>query len=351
MALEFDTIAYEVNANNFGAPADVDGNSRVVLFFTRAVNELSPPASSSVITGYFAARDLFDASPDGCAQSNAGEILYSQVPDITGSINSNVRQVSFVRGAVRVVMVHELQHLINASRRMYVQNASSFEEVWLNEGLSSVAEELAFYRTSGMSPRSGITVSALQSPPNAARKVSAFNTYANPNFTRLRGWLQRPDTSGAFKTSDALAMRGAIWAFLRYAADRHGGSEAAFWSSLVNTQVSGRANLQAVIGAEPEAWLRDFTVAIYADHAVTGLAAEHTTPSWNFRNMYTTLTPFPYTPRALTSGTPLTVSYSRGGGSAYIRFGVNASSVANLSISSGGAAAPSATGVMLLRTR
>jgi hypothetical protein len=53
IALEFDSIAHPVVVDNFGAPTDLDGNGRVVAFYTRAVNELSPPASSAVVAGFF----------------------------------------------------------------------------------------------------------------------------------------------------------------------------------------------------------------------------------------------------------------------------------------------------------
>ena len=43
-------------------------------------------------------------------------------------------------------LAHEYQHLINAGRRLYVNNAEFFETVWLNEGLSHIAEELLYYK-------------------------------------------------------------------------------------------------------------------------------------------------------------------------------------------------------------
>jgi hypothetical protein len=81
---------------------------------------------------------------------------------------------------------HELQHLINASRRgTWSTRAPASGEVWLNEGLSHIAEELVFYRTSvGLAPRGNIQLSTLTTGPNASRRVAAFNTYANQNFGR-----------------------------------------------------------------------------------------------------------------------------------------------------------------------
>ena len=153
IALEFDTLAWPVDTANFGAPTDLDNNGHVVAFFSRAVNELSPPASSSVVLGFFASKDVFGT--DDCSNSNGQatvgtEIFYMLAPDPTGAVNSNVRTVSFVRGNTTGTLGHEFQHMINATRRAYVTGANFFETGFLNEGLSHIAEELMFYQASGM---------------------------------------------------------------------------------------------------------------------------------------------------------------------------------------------------------
>jgi hypothetical protein len=350
--LEFDSLVYPVDTANFGGPTDLDGNERVVAFYTRAVNELSPPASSVIVLGYFAARDLFSSAPESCPRSNEGEMFYMLVPDPTGAVNSNVRTVSQVRGLTVGTMGHELQHLINASRRVYVTQAD-FEEVWMNEGLSHIAEELMFYRTSvGLAPRGNIPVTQLTTGPNASRRVAAFNTYANPNFGRFRSWLQRPDTAGAFKSNDVLAVRGATWAFLRYAADRRNGSDAALWFDLVNSDAVGQANLQGVLGVNPQEWLRDFTSAMYADDAVAGIGAAQQVTSWNFRSIYIALNgSYQLVPRPLTNGVGLTLSYSRGGGTAYARFGVPMGGFAGVTALSAGLPPTSPFSLIVVRTK
>jgi hypothetical protein len=356
IALEFDSLAYATDTTNFGGPTDLDSNHRVVAFYTRAVNELSPPASSVVVLGFFTSRDLFSSAPASCPRSNEGEMFYMLVPDPTGAVNSNVRTVSFVRGSTVGTMAHELQHLINASRRVYLNGTWNglFEEVWLNEGLSHIAEELVFYRASvGLAPRSNIVVTQLTTGPNASRRVAAFNAYANPNFGRWKGWLNRPDTSGPVKNVDALASRGATWSFLRYASDRLNGVETAFWSSLVNTQATGTANLSAAIGgASVDDWVRDWTAANYGDDAVAGIATQYTHPSWSYRSLYIALNgSYQLVPRLLDNGVGLTLSYSRGGGTAYARFGVPASGFAKVTALSGGVAPTSPYALIVMRTK
>jgi len=358
IALEFDSIAWPVDTANFGAPTDLDNNGHVVAFFTRAVNELSPPASSAVVAGFWASKDVFGT--DDCSNSNGqatvgSELFYMLVPDPTGAVNSNVRTVPFVRGNVTGTLGHEFQHMINGMRRAYVTEASFFEQGFLNEGLSHVAEELMFYRTSvGLAPRQNIVLANINSGPNASRRVAAFNTYANQNFGRLRSWLQRPDTAGAFRpNANSLAVRGAIWAFLRYAADRVNGSDQAFWFSMVNSNLEGKANIQnAIGGADPNDWLRDFTAAMYADDAVAGVATQYTNPSWSYRSLFTALNgSYQLGPRTLTNQAPLTLSYASGGGTAYARFGVPTAGFANVSALSGGVAPTSPYALIVVRTK
>jgi len=354
IAAEFDTLAYRSDSAAFGPPTDNDHNGRVVLYFTRAVNELSPPASSSVTLGYFDARDVFAASDAGCTRSNEGEMMYMLVPDPTGAVNSNVRTVSYVRGNTTGTLAQELQHLTNAWRRVYVNNATLFEEHWLDEGLAHIAEEQLFFRASGLTAGTNINLSTLTTGANASRRVAAFNTYANQNYGRFRTWLQRPDTAGPYTSSTApgLATRGAIWAFLRYSADRAGGTEGSIWYALENSGLTGRANVAAAFGGiDVDAWMRDFAVAAYTDDIVGNTTAKYGASTWNMRSVYGGLGGFPLLVRPLTSGTPLTVSLAAGGGVEYLRLGSAVSAFSDLVAAQSGGAPAATTSVTVFRTK
>jgi hypothetical protein len=39
----FDQLVYPLAVQTFGEPSDLDGNQRVIIFFTRAVNDLTRP--------------------------------------------------------------------------------------------------------------------------------------------------------------------------------------------------------------------------------------------------------------------------------------------------------------------
>jgi hypothetical protein len=154
------------------------------------------------------------------------------------------------------------------------------------------------------------------------------------------------------KNVDALASRGATWSFLRYASDRVNGVETSFWSSLVNTQSTGTTNRSAAIGgASVNDWVRDWTAANYADVAVAGVATQYTHPSWSYRSLYTALNgSYQLVPRTV-NGTPLTLSYSRGGGTAYGRFGVPASGFSTVTALSGGVPPISPYALIVVRTK
>ncbi|HKR64759.1 MAG TPA: hypothetical protein VJZ00_13585, partial [Thermoanaerobaculia bacterium] len=283
IADEFDNFIWPAATTAFGVPYDIDNNSRVIAFYTSAVNQLTP-SGGDLVDGFFFARDLSAAV--NCSTSNVGEMIYLLMADPAGSINGNVRSVSFVKERTPRTLAHELEHLINASRRMYVNTPFvAFEEAWLDEGLAQISEELAFYQKAALTSRSNIGVDELGDPD----ALDAFFRYAEPNFGLLRQWMLSPHGSGLAQSDDDDSTRGEAWAFLRYASDRKGGTESAFWQGLVNTQQTGLTNLQTTLGTSPNAWFADFATATYSDDATTGVATQFTQPSWKFRTLYENL--------------------------------------------------------------
>ncbi|HEU4455375.1 MAG TPA: Ig-like domain-containing protein [Longimicrobium sp.] len=345
----FDSLVWPALATPFGAPTDVDANGdRVVIFYTRALNALSASGAAPV-AGLTLTRDLFSTSL--CPNSNEGELIYMMAADPLGTINGNARSVAQVKGLAGRTMGHHLQHLINASRRLYVNSAPVFEEGWLDEGLSDVAEELLFYAAAGLSPRSNIGFTQVNA--TTARR-DAFLAYAEPNFARLRASLRAPHV-----TSDPVAGRGGAWILLRYTADRVGGTESAFWNGLVNSTTSGSANLNAVAGVFSGILSRDAVGALYADDAITGVPATWTIPSWNGRSLYDSLD---YDGNLLGDGYPLlaadlannvarAVTLGAGGGVAYTRLGVDASGTATLAFTVNGAAPGAGMRMVVIRRK
>jgi hypothetical protein len=357
IGITFDTLVDPLDRAAFGAPSDIDNNGRVIVFFTRAVNERTAQGSSSVVLGLFYARDLYPKTggPIPCSASNVAEMFYLLVPDPNGVVNGNKRTTAQVLTFTNGTVAHEYQHLINASRRMYVNGGgTTTEESWLNEGLSHIAEQLAFFKSSGRSPRQNLDNSGFSDPVFA----SAFSTYENNNFNRYKAYLARPEQQapiGFDSFDDDLPTRGAIWSFLRFAADHlpAPSQENNFWFNLVNTKATGVANLTAALGQPPNSLLRDWAISVFLDDNAPNVDPRFQQPSWNLRSAMTnggTSLAFPLATRVLTDNVPSTTTLV-GDGVSFFRFSIPSSQDALVTVTSGSQALPGTVQLSLVRVR
>jgi hypothetical protein len=338
-AARFDTLVYPLEVENFGAPADIDANRKILLLFTTAVNALTPSNSDSYVAGFFFDRDLFPVTStaefEGCAGSNYSELFYLLAPDPTGLVNGNVRRTGFVDSVTTSVIAHEFQHLINSSRRLYVtQGVEQFEETWLNEGLSHVAEELLFLHEAGLTPRRNLDSVQVRS---SERVRLSFNADMSSNASRYRMFLEKPADNSPFRDDDSLETRGATWNLLRYLADRKagsGGSDAPTWQALVNTTRTGVGNLRAVFGTDLGPKVRDWNVSHYMDDLVTGLPAEFSQPSWHWHSLFKALAgtgkAYPLDVKSFTAGAASGTLI--GGSAAYYRFSIPPNTSATITL-------------------
>ena len=354
-AVTFDTLIAPVNDAAFGAPTDIDRNAKVVIFFTRAVNELTPVGASFYYGGFFHPRDLLPRLQNGaafCEGSNEGEMFYMLVPDPDGQVNGNRRRIGFVDSVTIGTLAHEYQHLVNAGRRAHVNDATTDEEAWLNEGLSHIAEELVFYRAAGRSPRQNLGGAQFGTQPYDG----LFSEFLAPNIGRLRVFLLNTHNYSPYTPGDELATRGAVWAFLRYLADRRGVGDGDVWLRLVNTRTAGLANLREVFGPDVLAMLRDWTISLYTDDYVVGVGSAHSQPSWNFRTVFPAM---PGSPRSypLAEGVRTLVDDGiqtvvlNGGSGAFLRFSVAAGRDAAIRVTSNGFAPPATVRATIVRRR
>jgi hypothetical protein len=332
-AARFDTLVYPMDVSVFGEPTDIDNNGRIVLIFTRAVNALTPAGSGSYVGGFTFSRDLFPltatARAQACATSNVGEFFYLMAPDPLGTINGNRRSAGFVDSNTTAVIAHEFQHLINSSRRLYINNAATFEAKWLDEGLAHVAEELLFYREAAIGSRSNVTGPVVQS---SAAVRTAFNLDMAGNAGRYRSFLLASAKSSPYAANDSLSTRGGAWSLLRYLADRkNAAADGDIFMRLVNSPDSGMPNMQGVFGSDLASQVRDWAVSNAVDDMVT-TDATLTQPSWNWHSVYpSTGVTYPLPITTMQNG----VQYSglvTAGGAAYYKIGVAANSSATFSL-------------------
>ncbi|WP_396221397.1 Ig-like domain-containing protein [Gemmatimonas sp.] len=366
IAATFDTLVFPMDTAAFGAPTNVSGYGKIILLYTRAVNALTPAGAGYTIGGFFFARDLYPKTARNglaaCAASNEAEMFYLLAPDPTGTVNGNRRTKDEVTLLNLTTIAHEFQHLINSSRRLYVNTgARPNEETWLDEGLSHLAEELLYFRIANFTSRQNL---ALTDVAGNTTRADQFRNYASQNFSRFYSYLIAPEVNSPYAPNDSLATRGAIWNFLRYAAGRQGADgEAPFLRSLVNSNTTGVANLQNVLsGGQFADYLRDWSVSLIADDfspaTTAALAPSYLMPSWNFRSIFpglrfsggTPLGVYPIATRSLVSGAPQRVLLA-GGTSSFVRFGIPAGRSAVIIVSSNGALPPGTLKYALVRLR
>ncbi|HEY4130902.1 MAG TPA: hypothetical protein VGM50_09810 [Gemmatimonadaceae bacterium] len=350
-ATEFDTLINPLDIQNFGQPTDIDHNGKVLIVFTKEVNKLTPKnTTGGVVGGFTFERDLFptaDTTLSGftfqaCPTSNFAEMFYVLAPDPSGTVSvphSNADVLSQTPGT----LAHEYQHLINAGRRMYVNPFQGFfEDVWLNEGLSHIAEELLFYRRSGRAPRQNIGLSSFTSQA----QVDIFGDEQGQNTGRYQVFLGKPDATSVYAGNDSLETRGATWNLLRYLADHRGtGGDADSWSLLVNTESHGQANLAHVFGGDYLTQIRNWATSVFADDIPGVTDTRYLQPSWNYRSIFPalcqndactiTLNKYPLKVLPLSDATPASFTVFAGGAE-YVRFFVPAGATGSIDWTSGG---------------
>jgi hypothetical protein len=125
--------AFPIVTSKFGAapmpPNDVDGEAKINLFLT--------PLEEGLY-GYFYSADVMS---DGSPESNKTDMLY---------INSSI----FAPGksdenAANGTLIHEFQHMVNynnkVTQRINQKKEPLYEDAWVDEGMSTYAEQLGGY--------------------------------------------------------------------------------------------------------------------------------------------------------------------------------------------------------------
>ncbi|MHB8838196.1 MAG: hypothetical protein ACYC7F_04515, partial [Gemmatimonadaceae bacterium] len=251
----FDNELHRTALEWFGPESDLDKNGKVLVFLTPRVNALvaaNDCGQFGFVTGFFYGRDLLPSLPN----SNAGEIFYAMVPDPVARY-SCAHAKSDTQRLVSGTFIHEMQHMVSYFQHVVARGGES-EEPWLNEGLSHMAEEMASKLFEARFPPPLGRSTPEQIFPDSAQ---AFITPQLLNaFVYLNSTASHSVTT--YVGSGSLEERGASWLFLRWLGDQKGD---AIFRRLVQTSLTGVANVEAHAG-EPFATLfGDFSVALWAD--------------------------------------------------------------------------------------
>lgn len=249
----FDRKLYEADAHAFGSPTDIDKDDHITVLMTPTVNKLTKAAectSIGYVTGFFYGLDLAALATN----SNKGEIFYSIVADPSAATESCAHTVAEVERQVPATFIHELQHMISYGQHVLVRGGPD-EELWLNEGLSHVAEELGslLYERDPGQPRS----TPAQIFPDSSQG------FINGDMRNAYTYLRRSTNTSVTLSQggSTLEERGAAWLFLRWLGDQKGD---AIFRRLVETSLTGVRNLEDKAGEPFARMFGDFSVAAYA---------------------------------------------------------------------------------------
>jgi hypothetical protein len=299
----FDTL-YAIDTVSFGGLSDIDANGVVLALMTGVVNHLVTPAeceSGGYVAGFFLPDDLDPTAPN----SNKGEIFYTIVGDPNGTL-SCAHPVDELEAVLPSTFLHELQHVIGFNQHVLVRGGTE-EDLWLDEALSSFAEELG--------GRSFL--------PDTA----AFVQYVIGDLYNAYQYLQNPAHHFLLQESDTvLADFGAGWLYIRYLVDQFGPS---LTIKLEQTTHTGTDNVSVQTMLPFDTTVTRWALANWVSD-LPGFAppAELRYTSWSFRPLFASLsaqdpfdfpTAFPLVPLAA-PGTRLNVSGILDAGSgAYVR--------------------------------
>lgn len=258
----FDRKLYEAAVHAFGSPTDIDKDDHIVVLMTPTVNKLTTAAectSVGYVTGFFYGLDLASLATN----SNKGEIFYSIVADPSAATGSCAHSVAELQRQVPATFIHEFQHMISYGQHVLVRGGPD-EELWLNEGLSHVAEELGslLYERDPGQPRS----TPAQIFPDSSQG------FINGDMRNAYNYLRRPTNTSVTLTQGGATLeeRGAAWLFLRWLGDQKGDG---IFRRLVETSLTGVRNVEDKAGEPFPRMFGDFSIAAYAYDGLNGVPA------------------------------------------------------------------------------
>ncbi|HNX58457.1 MAG TPA: hypothetical protein PKK43_05120 [Spirochaetota bacterium] len=124
---KFDNDIYPMVTSKFGEESDVDANGKIIILILDIKDGFDNDMNLNYCAGYFDPGNELSESPDNHFTNMCDMIYVDCYPGNPASTEAN--------GTV----AHEFQHLVNYNING-LSNGGAEHEIWLNEGLSSVAE-------------------------------------------------------------------------------------------------------------------------------------------------------------------------------------------------------------------
>jgi hypothetical protein len=286
IAANFDDPVYDTDVTYFGEPGDIDANGRIILLYSAGVNRMSENYDEGFIAGFTCPLDL------GFVGGNDAEMFYLMVPDPDGDLTPDpgdgIEKDAVLRFTDNTV-AHEFQHMINAQT-----GNGGAQDIWINEGLSHLAEEVVGHALNGVGPGEELGPEDLLSTSD---QQNIFRKWYLNNWFNLAQYLNSPaDTAALLVATDPLdfntfRMRGSAWMFLRYALDRSQettAGEAALTRALIQTSFSNsRDAVSDVFGIDFDRLATDWGGMLTAeDRADVAAGPDLLLSSYQLREIY-----------------------------------------------------------------
>lgn len=134
LANDFDSKIYPALINTFGTPSDINQDGKIDIFILDIRDGAT--VNAPFVAGFFDPNDL-SSSNGNSNTSNNREIIYMDGKELLGILYKDPN-------AFESTVAHEFQHLIRYPK---MQKIGVFDDVWINEGTSEVASDLAGYGT------------------------------------------------------------------------------------------------------------------------------------------------------------------------------------------------------------
>lgn len=269
-----DRTLWGMAVSAFGSDPDVDGNGRIVVLFTPVVNALvraQDCITRGFVSGFFYPPDLNERG----AHSNGGEVFYAFVPDPTGRFSCAHTEREVVQ-RLQPTFLHEMEHLIAYNEHVMVRGGAP-EETWLAEGLGRISEELGSrYFETVYPPPFGRGSPAQLFPDSASPFIGPLllNSY-------VYLWSSLNHSVTAYHGVGSLEEAGATWLFVRWLQAQRGDGVLA---RLVQTRLTGIANVEAAVGERFAPLFGDFSLALFAD-SLPGLPRSVVPPRLRFAGL------------------------------------------------------------------
>jgi hypothetical protein len=236
----------------WGSAADIDGDGRVGIVIAPSINE------EKTAIGFFNPGDFYNRNNDINSEnynpaSNEMDVIYVASPDDTAGSSYNVESII-------ATIAHELTHVITFTNKTWIRQVNgqpdaAREELFLDEGMSHLSENLCGYGISG---------------GNIKFLKKFFEATAGYSFCGPNRYGQE----------DSAGMRGAMGLFLTWLFWRQGGIEfgrtdpnmlidkggAAFLQALVNASDTGWESIGKTAGTETKALFEEMTSQINLLH-------------------------------------------------------------------------------------